>query len=307
MTICASCGHDVSGKKFCPACGTPVQPQVTQAVSSCPRCHGEVKFGAAFCMHCGFALSASATPAMRPCPACHAQVSGASAFCTNCGQDLRAPVAQSASVCCANCGHLNPAGMRFCSSCGNQLASDAIATTGYTLSGQYPQPTQNPQQSTPVYQQPYSQPQYQQGQYQQPQYPEPYSQPQYQYGQNAYLPQPMMGQAPMVLRCPTCMAMAPLGSTNCVSCRTSLVGVVPVPANMPMQGQQAGFLQGNGGKFAMGALGGVAAVVGGEMLLHGVERSVENRMEGDMRFGRHRHRDEGLLGELGELADDVGL
>ena len=117
----------------------------------------------------------------------------------------------------------------------------------------------------------------------------------------------MMGQGPMVLRCPTCMAMAPVGSTNCVSCRTSLFGVVPTPANMPMQGQQGGFLQGNGGKFAMGALGGAAAIIGGEMLLHGVERSIEDRVEDGMGFGRHHHRDEGLLGELGELADDVGL
>jgi hypothetical protein len=74
-----------------------------------------------------------------------------------------------------------------------------------------------------------------------------------------------------------------------------------------MQGQQGGFLQGNGGKFAMGALGGAAAIIGGEMLLHGVERSIEDRVEDGMGFGRHHHRDEGLLGELGELADDVGL
>ncbi len=304
MTICTSCGRVVSGKKFCPACGTPVQPQV---LSSCPRCHGEVKPGASFCMHCGSALSVSATPAMpatHTCPACHEQVAGESAFCTNCGQDMRAPA--SASLYCTHCGYQNPAGTHFCSGCGSQLISNVPAATAYVQSG--PQYAQNFQQSVP--QQPYpqsqySQGQYQQGQYQQPQYPQAYGQP--QYGQNAYQPQPMMGQAPMVLRCPTCMAMAPLGSTNCISCRTSLAGVMPVAANMPMQGQQGSFLQGNGGKFAMGALGGAAAVVGGEMLLHGVERSIENGVEGDMGFRRHRHRDEGLLGELGEIADDIGL
>ncbi|GAC1466050.1 MAG: hypothetical protein PVSMB5_08460 [Ktedonobacteraceae bacterium] len=132
-----------------------------------------------------------------------------------------------------------------------------------------------------------------------------YGQP--QYGQNAYQAQPMVGQGPMVLRCPTCMAMTPLGSSNCASCRTSLAGVVPTPANVGMQGQQGGFLQGNGGKLAMGALGGAAAVIGGEMLLHGIERSVENGIEGDMGYGRRHHRDEGLLGGLGELADDIGL
>jgi hypothetical protein len=60
----------------------------------------------------------------------------------------------------------------------------------------------------------------------------------------------------------------------------------------------------------MGALGGAAAVLGGEMLLHGAERNVEERVEGDMGYGRERHhqqRDEGMLGELGELGKDIGL
>ena len=80
---------------------------------------------------------------------------------------------------------------------------------------------------------------------------------------------------------------------------------------MPAPSQQgANFLQGNAGKYAMGALGGAAAVLGGEMLLHGVENSIEDRVEGDMGMGygrRHQHRQEGLLGGLGELVDDIGL
>lgn len=82
---------------------------------------------------------------------------------------------------------------------------------------------------------------------------------------------------------------------------------------MPVQGQQGGlggFLQGNGGKYAAGALGGAAAVIGGEMLLHGLENTIENRVEGDMGYPqhhRHHHRDEGMLGGLGELANDIGL
>lgn len=77
-----------------------------------------------------------------------------------------------------------------------------------------------------------------------------------------------------------------------------------------MQGQQGGvggFLQGDGGKYAMGALGGAAALIGGEMLLHGLENNIENRVEGDLGYPRHHHRDEGLLGGLGELANDIGL
>ena len=85
---------------------------------------------------------------------------------------------------------------------------------------------------------------------------------------------------------------------------------------MPVQGQQGGvggFLQGNGGKYAMGALGGAAAVIGGEMLLHGLENTIENRVEDDMGYGEqrhhhhHHHREEGGLGNLGELAKDIGL
>ncbi len=74
------------------------------------------------------------------------------------------------------------------------------------------------------------------------------------------------------------------------------------------------FLQGSGGKLAAGALGGAAAVIGGEMLLHGFENSIENRVEDNMGFGgerphhhHHHHHEEGLLGGLGELANDVGL
>jgi hypothetical protein len=68
---------------------------------------------------------------------------------------------------------------------------------------------------------------------------------------------------------------------------------------MQQQMQQGGlgnFMQGSGGGMAMGALGGAAAVIGGEMLLHEMER------------GRgYERRDEGLLGDLGGLANDIGL
>jgi hypothetical protein len=63
---------------------------------------------------------------------------------------------------------------------------------------------------------------------------------------------------------------------------------------------------------AMGALGGAAAVIGGEMLLGGLENSIERRVEGDIGFGGHHHHhrqdnDDGILGNLGNLADDIGL
>jgi hypothetical protein len=72
---------------------------------------------------------------------------------------------------------------------------------------------------------------------------------------------------------------------------------------MPAPGQQqGGFFQSDNGKLAMGALGGAAAVIGGQMLLHGIE----NKIEDDIEHG-HRHRDGGVLGGLGEIGKDIGL
>jgi hypothetical protein len=248
MVTCTSCGSDVSGKKFCQNCGTPVQPPVTS------------------------------TP--------NGQTAPPPSFCTNCGKQ-------------------SVPGERFCSNCGSPLGISAATATAQSSSMQQQQPYAS-QYGQPPYAQslpPYAQ------QPQNPQYPQQYP----QQGQAGYSPQPMMGQQPMALHCPVCMAMSPLGTPNCPSCHTSLAGVVPTPANLPQQGQQGGLMgnlggmmQGNAGKYAMGALGGAAAVVGGEMLLGGIE----HRMEGDYGYGEgyhHRHREEGLLGELGELGNDIGL
>ena len=330
MTTCVSCGNDVTGKKFCQHCGTPVQPTEVSASNTssttCPRCGGDVNASAAFCIHCGSALRAAQSvansmqvrPTTRPCPACHQEVPMDTAFCIHCGQNMNAPVAAAqpiadAPVFCNTCGKQNAPGTRFCGGCGTPLTASQPAQSGanYGQPGQYP----------PVQQQPYGQPQVQSGQYPQQQaYGQPqYQQPQYpqQYNQGGYQQQPMMGQQPMTLRCPVCMAMAPMGTQSCPGCRTNLAGVVPTPMNMSQQGQQGmlggveNFLQGSNGKMAMGALGGAAAVLGGEMLMHGVENSIEGRVEGDMGYGgyeHHRHhREEGLLGGLGDIANDVGL
>lgn len=319
MATCTSCGGDVTGKKFCSGCGTPVHVTATptamsNSLTSCPQCSGEVKPGASFCMHCGASLkgqtavSANPTPpppsATRACPSCNTQLAATTAFCVNCGHNLnatQAPYGQPSGTY-TQYPPSSPYGQL-------QPPQQPYGQSQPQYPQQQPQPYGQPQPQYPQQPQPYGQPQ--------PQYPQqqPYGQPQYpqqQYAQGGYQPQPMMGQPPMSLRCPVCMAMAPMGTPNCLSCRTSLAGVVPTPANMPMQGQQGGmggmggFLQGNGGQMAMGALGGAAAVIGGEMLLHGLE----NRIEGDdygYEHHRHHHRDEGLLGGLGNLANDLGL
>jgi len=76
---------------------------------------------------------------------------------------------------------------------------------------------------------------------------------------------------------------------------------------MPNQGQQGGLggmLQGNAGKYAMGAMGGAAAIIGGEMLMH----ELEGGFGGDRDYERRRRDDDdGLLGGLGNLANDIGL
>jgi hypothetical protein len=68
-----------------------------------------------------------------------------------------------------------------------------------------------------------------------------------------------------------------------------------------MQGQQqggfGGMFQGSGGNMAMGA----PAVIGGEMLLHGVERDFDRRRDYD------DYGDRGSGGLLGELGNDLGL
>jgi predicted amidophosphoribosyltransferase len=330
MATCITCGNNVSGKKFCPECGTPVQPTDSNVPAFCPHCRGEVKRGASFCMHCGGALNAVgqspahvtspqvqqviAAPASYVCPACQAQVSSSSVFCTSCGNDMRAPQGTGVSFC-GSCGRQNAPGVRFCNGCGNPL--NTSAQTGQAVSGSYPSyPATNPGYSGQQYQQPATYPQTggyvsssDLSPYSQSPYPQQYQQGQGQYPQNGYQPQPMMGQQPMVLRCPTCMAVSQVGTTHCPSCRTNLAGVVPMPANagMPGQPQQqgGGFLQGNAGKLALGALGGAAALLGGQMLMNGLADQVENRVEDGL---GHGHREENRFGGgLRDLADDIGL
>lgn len=309
MATCTSCGSEITGKKFCPDCGTAVQAaQVETATTACSRCGGTIRANAAFCMHCGTSqgaqalassavpVTASVQPAPHLCPACHTEVPSGSAFCTNCGQSVQAGNAPAAPVSsqafCTSCGSHNNPGARFCNNCGQALTSGGAPQTGpYSGQPSYGQPQYNTGYSQP---QPYGQPQSNTS------YP-----PQQPYGQTGYpQPAPMLGQQPMVLRCPVCMAMAPMGTSNCPGCHTSLAGVVPTSSMVPMQGQQqggfGGMLQGGGGNMAVGALGGAAAVIGGEMLLHNLERRHEYNEYGE-------RRDDGLLGGLGDLANDIGL
>src|SRR5579863_9939217 len=237
---------------------------------------------------------------MATCTSCGSDVTGKK-FCQQCGTPAQAPTSSEtapSTTFCSSCGRQGTPGEKFCSNCGTQLGASGATPVTPVQQPTYSQPQYSQPQPQAQYEQPqyppsqydqsqyaqsqYGQPQYPQQPYGQPQYPQqPYGQPQYpqQPGQMGYQPQPMMGQQPMVLRCPVCMAMSPLGTPACPGCHTNLAGVVPTPAEMPNQAQQGGMmgglggmLQGNGGKYAMGALGGAAAVLGGEALLHGLER-----------------------------------
>src|SRR5258708_1283565 len=156
MAACTSCGSDVTGKKFCQQCGTPVQPTITPVATSqpapsnvCPRCNGEVKPGAAFLRNCGTPMSAQVQatvvatphPTARPCAACHTEVPFEHAFCPNCGHNMNAPAAAptalSAPAFCTSCGTQNAPGVRFCASCGSQIGAAPMPSGQYPAQPQY--------------------------------------------------------------------------------------------------------------------------------------------------------------------------
>src|SRR5205807_4176702 len=69
MATCTSCGSDVTGKKFCQNCGTPVQPAGVPTASGptapppasfCTNCGRQGTPGERFCSNCGSPLGAAA-------------------------------------------------------------------------------------------------------------------------------------------------------------------------------------------------------------------------------------------------------
>ncbi len=68
-----------------------------------------------------------ATGELYACPNCGQLNLAVSRFCSTCGWDLEKARAQSASVRCSNCGFENQAADRFCVNCGAELRTDAAA------------------------------------------------------------------------------------------------------------------------------------------------------------------------------------
>src|SRR6266571_2446928 len=60
MATCTSCGSDVTGKKFCPECGTPVQ------LTAVPTASGSAAPATTFCSNCG----KQSTPGEHFCSNC---------------------------------------------------------------------------------------------------------------------------------------------------------------------------------------------------------------------------------------------
>jgi hypothetical protein len=93
-------------------------------------------------------------------------------------------------------------------------------------------------------------------------------------------------------RCPRCNQSIALGTAFCSFCGLALQSPPYVP---PVPPQPAPPQQSNVGKYVLGALGGAAAVIGGEILFHDVEKGIERHVEKDIvrdewRAEPHHHR-----------------
>lgn len=96
--------------------------------------------------------------------------------------------------------------------------------------------------------------------------------------------------------CPRCNSGVAPNTAYCAYCGTALQApqnAPYIPPAQPPYPNQPAPQQNNVGKYMLGALGGAAAVIGGEILLHDVERGVERHVERDIvqreRMGEHRH------------------
>lgn len=101
------------------------------------------------------------------------------------------------------------------------------------------------------------------------------------------------------LRCPRCNSESASNMAFCANCGTALQPSqyavqgpqYPSAPPAPYPNQPVPQKQNNIGKYLMGALGGAAAVIGGEILMHDVEKGIERHVEKDV------ERREWMMGE----------
>jgi membrane protease subunit (stomatin/prohibitin family) len=99
IIVCARCGAENKGSKFCmecgkkyipcPECGADMDEGATsckvcgyEMPEKCPKCGADVVKGAKFCPECGTSMA-------KTCPKCGADIVGSPKFCPECGEDLR--------------------------------------------------------------------------------------------------------------------------------------------------------------------------------------------------------------------------
>jgi hypothetical protein len=92
------------------------------------------------------------------------------------------------------------------------------------------------------------------------------------------------------LHCPRCNSTSAPNMAFCSNCGTQLQSPqygaqgtqYPPVQQPPYPNQPIPQKQNNMGKYLMGALGGAAAVIGGEILMHDVEKGIERHVERDV-------------------------
>ena len=96
--VCANCGAENKGSKFCMECGKKYMP--------CPGCGADMEEGAKVCGQCGY-------EAPEKCPKCGVDLPKGTKFCPECGTSV--------AKVCPKCGLAIVGNPKFCPDCGESL------------------------------------------------------------------------------------------------------------------------------------------------------------------------------------------
>lgn len=96
--VCANCGAENKGSKFCMECGKKYMP--------CPGCGADMEEGAKVCGQCGY-------EAPEKCPKCGVDLPKGTKFCPECGTSV--------AKVCPKCGLAIAGNPKFCPDCGESL------------------------------------------------------------------------------------------------------------------------------------------------------------------------------------------
>jgi membrane protease subunit (stomatin/prohibitin family) len=98
IIVCAKCGSENKGTKFCMECGKKYIP--------CPECGADMDEGADSCKQCGYEVP-------EKCPGCGADLPKGTKFCPECGMSV--------AKTCPKCGAAIVGKPKFCPECGEGL------------------------------------------------------------------------------------------------------------------------------------------------------------------------------------------